>query len=218
MSEPPRVHPLLHWGLTFFHTTIFVLVPLVLIYASGNFQITTRETLATSIGLTLFTGLTVTTWWTTGRMLNALSPYKEEGAIHGTSMMGVAIVWGGVNGMLFFLFLVTFGAVIALIATTITQLLPSDIVSRLVGGSIIFLAFVSIGTGFAFIIGALIGLLLGILDSILLLTSGSFLPRLSKTGTGPRSSDDQPRRRRRPGAPARRGARLGDTPDGWRRG
>src|SRR5687767_15655918 len=99
MTEMPRVSGLLWWVLGSFHTSVFGLALLLLLYPRGSFG-ATLQGLSTLSGLAIFVALWATTLFTTRRALAGLNWLDDDPA-----QMAVffrrALRWGGVNGLLF---------------------------------------------------------------------------------------------------------------------
>jgi hypothetical protein len=154
MSDAPRVAGLLAWVLGTFHTTVFGLALLLLLYPRGGFGAALGN-LSTLSGLAIFVALWATTLFTTRRALEGLNWLDDDPA-----QMAVffrrALRWGGVNGMLF---LAALGAIL-LVGALATA--PGSITPAL-----IFLVFIgAIGLVVSYVVGALVGVTLGALDIV----------------------------------------------------
>ena len=152
MSEAPRVTGVLWWVLGTFHTSVFGLALLLLLYPRGRFG-DTLAGLSTLSGLAIFLALWATTLFTTRRALAGLNWLDDDPA-----QMAVffrrALRWGGVNGMLF---LAALGAILLLSALATA---PGSITPAL-----IFFVFIgAIGAIVSYVVGALIGVTLGAID------------------------------------------------------
>ena len=99
MSEEPRVNGLVAWVLGTFHTTVFALALLLLLYPRGGFG-ATLQGLSTLSGLAIFVALWATTVFTTRRALSGLD-WLDDDAAQMAIFFRRALRWGGVNGMLF---------------------------------------------------------------------------------------------------------------------
>lgn len=153
MSDAPRVNGLLEWVLGTFHTSVFGLVLLLLLYPRGGFGATLAG-LSTLSGLAIFIALWATTLFTTRRALAGLNWLDDDPA-----QMAVffrrALRWGGVNGLLF---LVALG-VILLLSTLLTA--PRSITTP----ALSFFVFIgAIGVVVAYAVGAIVGVTLGAFD------------------------------------------------------
>lgn len=152
MTEVTRVNGLLAWVLGTFHTSIFGLALLLLLYPRGRFG-DTLAGLSTLSGLAIFIALWATTLFTTRRALAGLNWLDDEPA-----QMAVffrrALRWGGVNGMLFLAAL----GLILLLSALVTA--PSSIAPAL----IFFVFIAAVGLVFSYVIGALVGVTLGAVD------------------------------------------------------
>jgi hypothetical protein len=153
MNEAPRTNGLLTWVLGTFHTSVFGLALLLLLYPRGSFG-ATLQGLSTPIGLAIFLALWATTIFTTRRALSGLS-WLEDDPAEMAIFFRHALRWGGVNGLLF----LTALGVILLLGALLTA-----------GGSInstalTIFAFVGvIGVAVSYVVGAIIGVTLGVLD------------------------------------------------------
>lgn len=152
MSNTPRANALLEWVLGTFHTSVFGLALLLLLYPRGGFGATLAG-LSTLSGLAIFLALWATTLFTTRRALAGLNWLDGDPA-----QMAVffrrALRWGGVNGMLFLAAL----GVILVLGALVTA--PGSITPAL-----IFPAFIAaIGVVVAYVVGAFVGVALGALD------------------------------------------------------
>lgn len=153
MTEAPRVNGLLWWVLGSFHTIVFGLALLLLLYPRGSFG-ATLGSLSTLSGLAIFLALWATTLFTTRRALAGLNWLDDDPA-----QMAVffrrALRWGGVNGLLFFIAL---GAIL-LVSALLTA--PGSITRpALTFGAFLFW----IGVAVSYAVGAVVGVTLGALD------------------------------------------------------
>src|SRR5687767_3372307 len=153
MTEMPRVSGLLWWVLGSFHTSVFGLALLLLLYPRGSFG-ATLQGLSTLSGLAIFVALWATTLFTTRRALAGLNWLNDDPA-----QMAVffrrALRWGGVNGLLFLSALGTILLASALLTAPGSLTRPA-----LTFGSFIFW----IGLVVSYAVGALVGVTLGALD------------------------------------------------------
>ena len=152
MIRVSHVNSLLGWVLGTFHTSVFGLALLLLLYPRGRFG-DTLAGLSTLSGLAIFLALWATTLFTTRRALAGLNWLDDDPA-----QMAVffrrALRWGGVNGMLF---LAALGAILLLSALATA---PGSITPAL-----IFFVFIgAIGAIVSYVVGALIGVTLGAID------------------------------------------------------
>jgi len=153
MTEMPRVTGLLWWVLGSFHTSVFGLALLLLLYPRGSFG-ATLQGLSTLSGLAIFVALWATTLFTTRRALAGLNWLNDDPA-----QMAVffrrALRWGGVNGLLF---LIALGTI--LLASALLTAPGSITRPALTFGAFIFW----IGLVVSYAVGALVGVTLGALD------------------------------------------------------
>jgi len=152
MSVAPRVNGLLAWVLGTFHTTVFGLALLLLLYPRGGFGAALGN-LSTLSGLAIFVALWATTLFTTRRALAGLS-WLDDDPAEMAIFFRRALRWGGVNGMLF---LAALGAILLLSALATA---PSSITPAL----IFFVFIAAIGLVVSYVVGAIVGVTLGALD------------------------------------------------------
>jgi hypothetical protein len=153
MSEAPRVNGLLGWVLGTFHTSIFGLALLLLLYPRGRFG-DTLAGLSTLSGLAIFVALWVTTVFTTRRALAGLN-WLEDDSAQMAVFFRRALRWGGVNGLLF---LIVLGAILFLSAL----ITAPDSITR---PALTFVGLIFwIGLVVSYAVGAIVGVTLGALD------------------------------------------------------
>jgi hypothetical protein len=163
VSEAPRVNGLLGWVLGTFHTSVFGLALLLLLYPRGRFG-DTLAGLSTLSGLAIFLALWATTLFTTRRALAGLS-WLEDDPAQMAFFFRRALRWGGVNGVLF---LVALGAIL-LLSTLLTT--PASITRP----ALTFVGFVFwIGLVVSYAVGAIVGVTLGALDIAALRVARTF--------------------------------------------
>ena len=158
MAEPARGDRLVVWSLATFHTAFFVAALVALLHVSGILG-GLLGSLNTAIGVALFGVLWMTTWWSTRRLLQDVRPGPWHPSVSAGPLVGLAALWGGVNGVAF-LVVVVAGALVAALPTTLLGL------DRALGLALGFIYVVSLGSALAFAVGAMVGLVLGILDSL----------------------------------------------------
>ena len=146
----------LAWALGTFHTSVLGLLLLLLVYPRGGLGIALGG-LSTITGLALFVALWATTVFATSRAIRGLQLLGAERAADRTFYRR-ALRWGAVNGALF---LWSFTAILALqqfvTAPGTLQLGPVLLGTGFVLG---------VGTLFAVVIGAVVGLVLATLDLV----------------------------------------------------
>jgi hypothetical protein len=153
MTEAPRPSGLVDWVLGTFHTSVFGVALLLLLYPRGGFG-ATLQGLSTLSGLAIFVALWATTAFTTRRALSGLN-WLDDDPAQMAIFFRRALRWGGVNGVLFLAAL----GVILLLNTVLTA-----------GGAIttpaltIFAFIGAIGVVVSYAIGAVVGVTLGALD------------------------------------------------------
>jgi hypothetical protein len=165
MDDTRPTDPFLEWGLGTFHTLIFILALVILLFFIGSLG-SILSGLNTLVGYALFTALWGTTWWTTSRALRKLNEGHSPVDILFSWPVGIfkfttlGVVWGGINGILF--------AVVLFIAVAI-------FVSPQVFLSALFVL------PFAFIVGAIFGILLILIDSLALSMARLLVKRYIRT-------------------------------------
>lgn len=141
------------WTFGTFHATMLGIILLRSVYPGGGLA-QTLSGLNTITGLALFIALWTTTVLTTGRAFRGLDLFGG-GAVTG-AVYRRALRWGAANGVLF---LVAAGAI--LVANTLASAAPTV----QVGAILAIAAFqMIIGALFAFVIGAIAGLVLATVD------------------------------------------------------
>jgi hypothetical protein len=184
MTERTPSRHLLEWALAAFHNGFFFAAALALLYRAGGLGVLLGS-LNTLIGLGAFVVVWGLTWWTTRRAFAGVDWLALEQPRQFIPMLGRGLIWGGVNGVLFFLaaFLITVVSeiVLALLQGT-GQAIP---IGLLVAGLV--------GLVVAFAFGAAIGLILAGLDLLIVLlawrlTRGTVEP----IGDGPKPAPSQP--------------------------
>jgi hypothetical protein len=164
MTDAPRVNGLLAWVLGTFHTSIFGLALLLLLYPRGRFG-DTLAGLSTLSGLAIFIALWATTIFTTRRALAGLNWLDDEPAEMAVFFRR-ALRWGGVNGMLF---LAALGAI--LLASALAAARGPTPSPALIAFAVIAV----IGLLVAYVVGALVGVTLGALDIAALRVARAFI-------------------------------------------
>jgi hypothetical protein len=162
MDEAVEDRGLLEWAFAAFHTGVFVLALVFFLHLRGSLG-AVLASLNTLVGIALFVALWAVIGWSTRRGLKRLT--RSTGGAGTFSVTGVklgdalvqALVWGGVTGLLFFPGLVVY--------TLLFVILPSTASSPVAFG--VLLVYTLAGGVVAFVIGALSGLVLGLIDGIL---------------------------------------------------
>lgn len=152
MSVAPRLNGLLAWVLGTFHTTMFGLALLLLLYPRGGFGAALGN-LSTLSGLAIFVALWATTLFTTRRALEGLN-WLDDDPAEMAVFFRQALRWGGVNGMLFL------AALSAILLLSALATAPSSITPAL----IFFVFIAAIGLVVSYVVGAIVGVTLGAVD------------------------------------------------------
>jgi hypothetical protein len=153
MTEASRVNSLLWWVLGSFHTSVFGIALLLLLYPRGGFG-ATLGSLNTLSGLAIFLALWATTLFTTRRALEGLK-WLDDDPAQMAIFFRRALRWGAVNGMLF---LAALGAILLASAlATARGPIPSAALT-------FFVLFGAIGVVVSYVVGALVGVTLGAVD------------------------------------------------------
>ena len=175
--KPTRNERLLVWSLATFHTAFFMAVLIALLYASGRLGALLGG-LNTIVGLLLFGALWYTTFECTDRARRSLRWTTLEAPIDLTQLIGLSFVWGGANGVLFFIFLLLIQVAPGFLASL--QVAPDALlVLILIGG---------VGSLFAFVMGGFFGLAFAVIDFTLLEVSRRIFLRVTAT-TAKRTAD-----------------------------
>jgi hypothetical protein len=165
MERQPRSDNLLVWSLATFHTGLFVLIPVVLLYLNGALGNLLRD-LSTMFGVTVFGALWLTNWWCTRRAARGIDWTALLRPVFDPRLLARGIVWGGINGILLLL---------ALLIIALALLAPGAIANQGLEAVSNFVAFgvfvLLLGLPIAFIIGAIMGLVFAVIDGILLQVS-----------------------------------------------
>ena len=170
MLDAPRTERLLRWSLAAFHTTFLVAVLVVILYRAGSLGDGLAK-LNTAAGLLTFGVLWATTWWSTSRGLRGIAwlPVAHPVPVHTTLYRG--IIAGGINGVLFLVYLQLLVNVLLLSNVTRSQLAEAGLEGVTEG--ILGIIFAN-GVGFAFravvasMVGAAAGLLIAAIDTAIL--------------------------------------------------
>lgn len=165
---------LLEWALGTFHTAFFFAVLALLLFLTGSLG-NLLALLNTLIGVALYLALWLITYFCTvqaaRRILKPLAPGAT--GLRGISLLRVlryGILWGALDGLFFFLILFAIGANLFAVLAVI----DSGIAGLFFVNSSAFLVF-SLGLPIALAIGAAVGIVLSLLDSLLLLPAGYLL-------------------------------------------
>ncbi len=155
---------LLEWSLSAFHTSLFFWLFVVILYLTGNLG-NLLASLNTLIGVVVFIFLWATTWLCTSQVVRRTVHAADWGAgkIPLGKALGLALLGGGFNGLVFFLiplFLEAIFAVVAIIASR--SFTDAAAVLVLFGTSL------RIGSALSFTIGAVFGFFFALLDLLLL--------------------------------------------------
>ncbi|MGH8103636.1 MAG: hypothetical protein ACREJQ_03845 [bacterium] len=142
-----RGHWLMVWCLATFHASLLVVTIIASLHSAGDLG-RTLGGLGTLSGIGLYIALWASTFWTTSMWLRRFDILARDWQSDLWRLLGLGVVWGGVNGVIFLL-------VLALpFARDLWGLIFSV-------ESIIFPLF-------AYLVGAVIGCLFAMLDAILI--------------------------------------------------
>jgi hypothetical protein len=162
MDEAVEDRGLLEWAFAAFHTGVFVLALVFFLHLRGALG-AVLASLNTLAGIAMFGVVWAVTGWSTRRGLQRLArstsgagTFSVTGVKLGDALVQ-ALVWGGVTGLLFFAGLVLY--------TLVFVLLPNMASAPIAAG--VLLVDTGLGGVVAFVIGALSGLVLGLIDGIL---------------------------------------------------
>jgi hypothetical protein len=163
-SRPPR---LVVWSLATFHTAFLLVLGVAALHLAGVVG-DALAGLGTWAGIALYLVLWATTWWTTRRWLGALDGDPFAGRADVDGALWPAAIWGGVDGVLFFLVL------LAVLGAQAFARAGVDVLSFLAVAAVV-------GGLLAFAVGSVAGLLLGSFDLLALRVAGG-------TASAPESS------------------------------
>lgn len=171
MDSASQGEALLTWSLATFHTAFFVVALVTALYWLGPLG-ELLGSLNTLIGYALFGILWLSTWWTTRRTLRRVARLyqapsfsemilgSEAPPLFTVDFFSQAVWWGGVNGAVFFLFILG-GLLLDLLARLLAN--PGE------GVGLLYLVFLGlIGFVVAGIVGAVVGFVLAVIDALLL--------------------------------------------------
>lgn len=162
--DPKRYLPLLARSLAAFHTGLFLVGATTFLYVTERIGALLSE-LSTFIGLGLFGLLWGTTGWCVQQALRKIEWRLPDQSLPTNELLEIGTHWGGYNGILFFGSILAIGTVVVIVSglaeghLEILGVLPFAVLGFAVGGI------------FAWGIGALIGLLLALIDALLIAIS-----------------------------------------------
>ena len=150
-----RVSPLRLWSLTTFHTASFVAAAVLGLHIRGAL-LTAISRLDTSLGVAFFLSLWALTWYATRAGVRQLGPAIDTAS--SATIVFSTTVAGGLNG----------SGILAIVAVLAVMSAVSNGVPRALGALPVLFFFVVIGGVLAFTIGAVVGLIYGLVDTLLL--------------------------------------------------
>ena len=156
------------WGLATFHAVATMLILLGALYAGGGLAGLLRG-FNTWVGLYLFGALWAISWLGTGRALKSVAGALQRGVrptALGIQAVSGGALWGGVSGLLFLLSLFVLSLFSLRGSLPDAPPNPEEAVRAMIAGFGLFLAFGGVA---AFLVGAVIGLVFGLVDWLLLL-------------------------------------------------
>lgn len=160
MADTENAFALRVWSLATFHAVSFVASVVVGVHVSGSLA-TALGRLDTQAGVAFFLALWAITWYATRAGLRRMEPSIED-ASFGTIVFSTTVA-GGLNG-------------VGIFAPILLVGFASSVVSRAPGG----VAFVpvlvlsaAVGSVLAFTVGAVVGLVFGLIDALLLRCSAA---------------------------------------------
>ena len=160
-----RAEQLIVWSFATFHASAFVLVAITFIYRGGGLG-QALQGLNTAVGFALFLALWTTTVITTRSALHGLG-LATPSPIDGGKFVWRALRWGAINGITFFGALAAV-VVAGLILANVSQMTQSVAVPTALQTVAIAGLYLFFGSIFAFAIGAVVGVVFGGIDLILL--------------------------------------------------
>jgi hypothetical protein len=162
MFDATRSARLLVWSLAAFHTGFFLAVLITLLHVSGRLNDFLRS-LNTLTGLTMFGVLWLTTWWCTRHAWQDMKWTLNQPLDYGR-LYALGIRWGGVNGMLFWLALLTVQTIASIIAAVVSPQLSGMVLTAMSGFFLLGIC----GAPFSFITGAVFGFIFAVVDGLLI--------------------------------------------------
>ncbi len=177
MVNPTPPTRLVEWTLGTFHTSLFFALFTTLLYLAGSLG-NLLASLNTLIGIAVFLFLWLTTWWSTRQVVRRIFGTADLSdtsfRIRPRQALLLALYWGGLNGLLFFLPLFLL-FVLVLLAVNASP----DFVRMLTTGDWSTIAAIlgfwlfagALGSIIAFVVGALAGVAFALLDLVLLASS-----------------------------------------------
>ena len=150
-----HVSPLRLWSLTTFHTASFVAAAVIGLHIRGAL-LTALSRLDTSLGVASFLSLWALTWYATRAGVRQMGP-RIEAASSATIVFSTTVA-GGLNGV----------GILAIVPVLAVMSAVSYGVLRALGALPVLFLFVVIGGVLAFTIGAVVGLIYGLIDALLL--------------------------------------------------
>ena len=142
-------HRLFVWSLASFHTTLFAVALLTLVYFGGVLG-EALGSLDTVTGLALFVSLWGVTFWSTRRAAQDLMWARPDQPLRLADMIRQGMVWAGANGALFLLALLTVVGISAAVAERNPTLLALPVLAVT-------------GAPFSYTLGVVVGFLFGVL-------------------------------------------------------
>lgn len=148
-----------------FHLVVLTLILVMVAYASGSLG-QQLESIGTLSGIVLYVVLWLSTTWTTRRAIGqALSQSADPRGVPSPTM--VAMKWGGINGILFFVALLVMylaAAIQTMFGSSESALVTSPSIRQFALGLFGILPYIAIAAIVAFGVGAAIGFVLSLLD------------------------------------------------------
>jgi len=154
-SRPPRssADVLLARSLSAFHTAALTVLLVGVAHQVGGLG-SALAGIGTLSGIVLFLALWATTWWTTHRALDRLT-FEEARDEPWPAVLEPATIWGGVNGVAFFVALILVRAVQTALNGS-EQLTVEDVGA--------FFAVLLFGALPAVVVGSVVGMAFGLID------------------------------------------------------
>ncbi len=164
---------LLEWSLATFHTCFFFAVLILTMYLRGNLA-TLLAYLNTLVGTAIFLVFWAITWYCTRHAIRRILEPEHLltiGPNEITSALAYGPLWGGINGVAFFLALLIpglaigiFGQLLNFNSPELARALPASLLAFFIALPFAFV----IGAPVASIIGAAFGFLFALIDGLLI--------------------------------------------------
>ena len=165
MQKTQPSNQLIIWAFASFHAVLFLAVLFLFLYLGSSLG-RVLSALNTLVGFGLFGALWLTTWYTTREGWRRLQWDISQSPDY-ARMLGLGLIWGGVNGMMFLgvLDLLFIGGLVLRVLQSQAGRPIGEALFDLGAGPVFA---VCVGTPVAFVVGAAAGLLLAGIDALMI--------------------------------------------------